>query len=304
MLEDESSHFDLPIKKVNNNIDAQMSLHQLFLCTSGISRILPKAEFEHYQTIAHKIFNFPEGLKGCIEEFKLTNVEKKLYSLITDFFNMYEQLIPVVYLENSKTFNNLDKQNYGVMTGNVSELLQFYANSYEIIFENMDLMIYLNNLFSRGDHTKFGGKQTYENFKKQIVKSRKLQYINENEFFSRHYTKLESLVRNSIQHYDYSVDHISQVITFYDGDKTPLEIYIIDFMNMCKENFVTIIYLFELVYNLMKAKACISGDVPTLYSQGIELSEQMDSKIVKTKKIGRNEKCPCGSGKKYKKCCI
>ena len=21
-------------------------------------------------------------------------------------------------------------------------------------------------------------------------------------------------------------------------------------------------------------------------------------------KIGRNEKCPCGSGKKYKKCCI
>lgn len=21
-------------------------------------------------------------------------------------------------------------------------------------------------------------------------------------------------------------------------------------------------------------------------------------------KVGRNEKCPCGSGKKYKKCCI
>jgi len=23
----------------------------------------------------------------------------------------------------------------------------------------------------------------------------------------------------------------------------------------------------------------------------------------KSKKIGRNESCPCGSGKKYKKCC-
>ncbi|WP_371257832.1 SEC-C metal-binding domain-containing protein [Synechococcus sp. PCC 7502] len=22
-----------------------------------------------------------------------------------------------------------------------------------------------------------------------------------------------------------------------------------------------------------------------------------------SKKVGRNEKCPCGSGKKYKKCC-
>lgn len=25
--------------------------------------------------------------------------------------------------------------------------------------------------------------------------------------------------------------------------------------------------------------------------------------IVKGKKIGRNDPCPCGSGKKYKKCC-
>jgi SWIM/SEC-C metal-binding protein len=25
--------------------------------------------------------------------------------------------------------------------------------------------------------------------------------------------------------------------------------------------------------------------------------------IVKSKKIGRNDPCPCGSGKKHKKCC-
>ena len=25
--------------------------------------------------------------------------------------------------------------------------------------------------------------------------------------------------------------------------------------------------------------------------------------IIKAKKIGRNDPCPCGSGKKYKKCC-
>ena len=25
--------------------------------------------------------------------------------------------------------------------------------------------------------------------------------------------------------------------------------------------------------------------------------------VVKAKKIGRNEPCPCGSGKKYKQCC-
>ena len=37
------------------------------------------------------------------------------------------------------------------------------------------------------------------------------------------------------------------------------------------------------------------------------LQSIMDSKpeqvIIETPKIGRNEPCPCGSGKKYKKCC-
>ena len=31
--------------------------------------------------------------------------------------------------------------------------------------------------------------------------------------------------------------------------------------------------------------------------------EYRESKIVRVKKISRNEPCPCGSGKKYKKCC-
>lgn len=34
----------------------------------------------------------------------------------------------------------------------------------------------------------------------------------------------------------------------------------------------------------------------------IELSPVRDSKV--NPKIGRNEPCPCGSGKKYKKCCL
>ena len=29
----------------------------------------------------------------------------------------------------------------------------------------------------------------------------------------------------------------------------------------------------------------------------------IERKLVKKKKVGRNDPCPCGSGKKYKKCC-
>lgn len=34
------------------------------------------------------------------------------------------------------------------------------------------------------------------------------------------------------------------------------------------------------------------------------LSDLNKTTIVNKKKVGRNEPCPCGSGKKYKKCCI
>jgi len=34
------------------------------------------------------------------------------------------------------------------------------------------------------------------------------------------------------------------------------------------------------------------------------MDRKVNTTIVKDKKIGRNEPCLCGSGKKYKKCCI
>ena len=34
------------------------------------------------------------------------------------------------------------------------------------------------------------------------------------------------------------------------------------------------------------------------------LGDKITGTIVKEKKIGRNEPCPCGSGKKYKHCCL
>ena len=52
------------------------------------------------------------------------------------------------------------------------------------------------------------------------------------------------------------------------------------------------------------------SDIPperkaTLYQEGKERAEQriQQFQMVNHRKIGRNELCPCGSGKKYKKCC-
>jgi len=44
---------------------------------------------------------------------------------------------------------------------------------------------------------------------------------------------------------------------------------------------------------------------PLVLSRGGEEAAEKPAQPVKreTRKVGRNEPCPCGSGKKYKKCC-
>ncbi len=47
--------------------------------------------------------------------------------------------------------------------------------------------------------------------------------------------------------------------------------------------------------------ACFTEDTNT---SATEYSTATDQSHVKRKKTGRNDSCPCGSGKKYKKCCL
>lgn len=55
----------------------------------------------------------------------------------------------------------------------------------------------------------------------------------------------------------------------------------------------------EWLYTLPEWDALIDADRrKVLYKE-----EKLSTTIVKGKKIGRNEPCPCGSGLKYKKCC-
>ncbi len=66
----------------------------------------------------------------------------------------------------------------------------------------------------------------------------------------------------------------------------------------------------KLYFNMLEAKADYLYNLPqweAILSKEKRKEihkEWVSSKtIVKTNKIGRNEPCPCGSGKKYKNCC-
>ena len=66
----------------------------------------------------------------------------------------------------------------------------------------------------------------------------------------------------------------------------------------------------KLYYNMVEAKADWLYNLPQwdkILNEGrrkeLYKEQKKSGTVVKGKKIGRNEPCPCGSGKKYKHCC-
>jgi preprotein translocase subunit SecA len=97
---------------------------------------------------------------------------------------------------------------------------------------------------------------------------------------------------------------------FLDGindsliEKNPIE-------TMDEDTVVNLGFDKELLYkNMVDAKADWLYEIPAWKDifpeeklHELYLEQKKSGTIVKPKKIGRNDPCPCGSGKKYKKCC-
>ena len=308
-LEIEISNYDfIFFSKVTNELDASIILHQLLLTTTGITSALQPNILKEYEEISKLILNNKESIKE-IQKFvdsmssQFNNIEKKAFKLVEAFSKIYEQLIPVVALRNTESLSTVDKEIYGIMTTNFEELSDFYAKSYEWILDNIDIVIALNNISSRNDYKICANDKTYDEVLKIGSKYKKLEYINDLEPFSTPTNSLKNRVRNAIQHFDNEIDYSSQKIVFTDSHrgKTKQEsMYLIDFANLCVENFSIIIYILELVYHLRKHSYLSKGLIPSLNIKDMQSNRINRNNI----KIGRNDPCPCGSGKKYKKCCI
>ena len=80
---------------------------------------------------------------------------------------------------------------------------------------------------------------------------------------------------------------------------------------LTEDSVVNLVYDTEKLYkNMVKAGADWLYDLPqwdAIYDAArrkeLYLEQKKSGTIVKEKKIGRNDPCPCGSGKKYKQCC-
>lgn len=107
----------------------------------------------------------------------------------------------------------------------------------------------------------------------------------------------------------FEVDALT-VIGFIDGINTSLEKEF-DMETLAEETEISLNIDFEKLYfNMLAAKADwlygmeVWNEILTSEQrQQIKKEYNKTRTVVNENKIGRNEDCPCGSGKKYKKCC-
>ena len=128
-----------------------------------------------------------------------------------------------------------------------------------------------------------------------------------NEILNKKIEVIEGKVSDLASTYNLSVEHF---MGFIDGISESLKEDIV-LEDIEADSEISLKIDFEkLYYNMLNVEAewlyTLPGWEGMLSAQKrkeIEKEYKKSKTVVKEKTVGRNEPCPCGSGKKYKKCC-
>lgn len=231
--------------------------------------------------------------------YSLHELQELIYKIYDEFIDLYQYLIPAIFLQHCYD-DVVDFEEMGTTTSSFNNIKQFYLNLYETLGNLLIIPIGLNNIKYRNNINSMNKKDneiiSLSDFNK-LNKAKKFHYYEENEIYSKFMNlTFDTKLRNAIGHNDIEYDSINQKIIYIPNskDKTKkLTKYLLEFENEVVHMFQGILWISEYLYHLRKFSLIFEGENPM----------KNYSNIRKFSKIGRNEPCPCGSGKKYKKCC-
>ncbi|QXM05663.1 SEC-C metal-binding domain-containing protein [Crassaminicella indica] len=147
-------------------------------------------------------------------------------------------------------------------------------------------------------------KQSFDKFWNKYAVTEKKIY---EEVLENHGQPLEGVLKELAEKYETSNEYF---MGFLDGINESLR-EALDLEEITEDSMIKLDIDFEkLYYNMLEAKADYLYTLPQWDKildeekrKEITKAQRSAKTIVKENKIGRNEPCPCGSGKKYKKCC-
>ena len=267
---------------VKNDLDALMALHQATVL--GMNTILPDGTLGTFVDVSKQIstpsvlLKMDDLITSLGGDGYFNSVSKRLVKIYDQWIVNFEKYIPATMLSLGNAATKLDKNMYGIATTSFEDMIKFYAESYELILDYIDVAIGLNNIVVRGDHNAFPANTIRVNKKtacvgnfedyREITKASRLNLLVDNEPFSK-VIPLNRNVRNAIAHFTYEFDAGTQKITFSDKHKNntnTVELYLIELALLCYENISVLVYLDELLYSLRKIHYTKLGMIPNIKS--------------------------------------
>lgn len=265
---------------VKNDLDALMALHQATVI--GMNTILPDGTLGTFVDVSKQIstpsvlLKMDDLITSLGRDGYFNSVSKRLVKIYDQWIVNFEKYIPATMLSLGNAATKLDKNMYGIATTSFEDMIKFYAESYELILDYIDVAIGLNNIVVRGDHNAFPANTIRVNKKtacvgnfedyREITKASRLNLLVDNEPFSK-VIPLNRNVRNAIAHFTYEFDAGTQKITFSDKHKNntnTVELYLIELALLCYENISILVYLDELLYSLRKIHYTKLGMCPNI----------------------------------------
>lgn len=270
-----------------NHLQIGMRVHHLLVAL--ISSLLPKRwkeEINLFPLISNLIKTHSTQMVECAKFFDAKNFlatsEIALTGEIKKFLKIVPNILPAfAFCDDMSSKEELHDR--GMFSISFDELKTYYQNSFEIIASCCDCLIALNGIYHRGDFmalpTTVGDIKTLNDLEKSRSKIKKIEtFLPPDEEFSKLLAKpLHSHIRNAIGHTSVTYDPLTQLISFEDKHKGKIhieQIYLTEFANMCIENFCTLVYLLETVYQLRKFIFIENGDVPDLNYTRLILSDE------------------------------
>ena len=230
--------------------------------------------------------------------FHLEELQELIYKVYDEFMTVYQRLIPALAIQYCKD-NSFDYEHEGSTTSSFDSVKQFYLDAYEALGNLLIIPVALNNIKYRSDINAMNPIEKNVNSLEDYIKLTKASRYHlclDSEVYTGFLkTLVNAKLRNAIGHNDVEYNSVDQLITYIpnpkDRTKKRTE-YLLEFENEAMRMFQGILGISEYLYRLRELALMHDGKIPLMVQERANWS----------KKIGRNELCPCGSGKKYK-CC-
>lgn len=194
--------------------------------------------------------------------------EKRIHELTLEYIEILPDLVPLL--------NSIDQMRdeitsgkYTITTKNVNKLTSFYAKTYELFCDKLDIIIGLNNLYVRGDINNFcisdnrGYINVINSFSSKFDKVSILLCLFDS--LSMPYVGLISnRIRNAEGHFSREFNIVKNSIIFSDNHRGRNQIIEIDYLEFCSTTvnlFNALNEVFEVSYQLDKIYRISTGKV-------------------------------------------